>query len=293
VGWTERLGEDHWRARWRDPDTGKERSRTFRGRGSKGLADRHLTAIEGSKLDGSYIDPRSGRITVAEWSRTWAEMNADLKPSTRSSYEALVRLYILPTFGTTRLANVTRGKVQAWMSGLRAAGVGPGTVRNAYRALARMLGEAELSRLIPRNPAAGIRAPKSTKTDMKFLTPAQVEQLAETIEPRYSALVFMAGYTGLRWGELAALRPKHLDLLRGTVDVREALSEVGGHLETVSTKTGKERTVGLPRFLCDLLGEHLARYPGEYVFTAPESGPLRAAQLLPKGLEEGTSGCGA
>jgi len=85
----------------------------------------------------------------------------------------------------------------------------------------------------------------------------------------------MAGYTGLRWGELAALRPKHLDLLRGTVDVREALSEVGGHLETVSTKTGKERTVGLPRFLCDLLGEHLARYPGEYVFTAPESGPLR------------------
>ncbi len=78
-----------------------------------------------------------------------------------------------------------------------------------------------------------------------------------------------------RW--LAALKAGRLDLLRGTVDVREALSEVSGHFETVAPKTGERRTVPLPRFLCNLLAEHLAAYPGRdgYVFTSPERAPLR------------------
>jgi len=91
------------------------------------------------------------------------------------------------------------------------------------------------------------------------------------------ALILMAGFTGLRWGELAALHREHLDLLRGSVDVRYSVSEVNGHIEEVGTKTGERRTVPLPKFLCDVLLEHLGQFssPDGHVFASPEGGPLR------------------
>jgi integrase len=113
---------------------------------------------------------------------------------------------------------------------------------------------------------------------MHFLSAAEVERLAEAIVPPYGLLVRFAAYTGLRAGELAALRVKRLDLLRGTVRVVESASEVGGRLITGSTKTHAERTVRLPRFLRDDLAAHLAsrpRAPDAFLFTAPMGGPLR------------------
>jgi integrase len=113
---------------------------------------------------------------------------------------------------------------------------------------------------------------------MCFLSAAEVERLAEAIPLPYGLLVRFAAYTGLRAGELAALRVKRLDLLRGTVRVVESASEIGGRLVLGSTKTYAERTLRLPRFLRDDLAAYLAgrpRDPDGYVFTAPKGGPLR------------------
>jgi integrase len=96
---------------------------------------------------------------------------------------------------------------------------------------------------------------------MHFLSAAEVERLAEAIVPPYGVLVRFAAYTGLRAGEIAALRVKRLDLLCGTVRVVEAASEVGGRLITGPTKTHAERTVRLPRFLRDELAAYLASPP--------------------------------
>jgi integrase len=63
---------------------------------------------------------------------------------------------------------------------------------------------------------------------MHFLDAVQVEQLAEAIDPRYRLLVLVGAYTGLRPGEITGLKIKRLDLLRGKVEVAEALSEVDG-----------------------------------------------------------------
>jgi integrase len=126
-----------------------------------------------------------------------------------------------------------------------------------------------------RNPAAGVRVPRSRRREMQFLSAAEVERLAEAIVPPYGLLVRFAAYAGLRAGELAALRVKRLDLLRGTVRVVESASEVGGRLILGSTKTYAERTVRLPRFLRDDLAVYLAgrpRDPDGFVFTAPKVG---------------------
>ena len=132
--------------------------------------------------------------------------------------------------------------------------------------------------MIARNPARRIPLPKSTREEMRFLSAEEIGRLADAIDARHRALILMAGFTGLRWGELAGLRGEHLDLLRGTVDVRQALTEAGnGVVRVVPTKTGQRRTVPLPRFLCKILTEQLAKYPGPdgLVFSSTEGGALR------------------
>jgi integrase len=112
---------------------------------------------------------------------------------------------------------------------------------------------------------------------MHFLTPDDVATLAATVTPRFATLVYAAAYTGMRAGELAALGVTALNLLAGTVDVTESRMEVGGQLIAGPTKTGRPRTLTLPRFLAEILGEHVGRYPTPegFVFTMTEGGPIR------------------
>jgi hypothetical protein len=64
-----------------------------------------------------------------------------------------------------------------------------------------------------------------TRTEMAFLTPDEIARVADAIEPPYSALVWTAAYTGLRAGELHGLRVEHLDLLHGSIQVEQMLTE--------------------------------------------------------------------
>lgn len=267
-----------YEAMYRDP-MGRQRSKCFR---TKAEARDFLAGVQSSKRAGDWTDPRLAKIRFGDFAAEWLASTVHLKPSTQVSYEGLLRLHILPYFRKAPIGRIQRPHVQQWISALIAAGVGPGTVRNAYRVLARLLQEAENSRMIQRNPAKRIPLPKSSREEMRFLSAEQIRALADAIDPRHRALILMAGFTGLRWGELAGLRAEHLDLLRGTVDVREALTEAGsGVVWVVPTKTGQRRTVPLPRFLCKMLTEQLASYPGPdgLVFSSTEGGPLRRNNL--------------
>jgi Phage integrase family len=120
--------------------------------------------------------------------------------------------------------------------------------------------------------------PKIEREEMRFLTPAEIARLADAIRPGYRALVLVGAYGGLRIGELAGLRRSRVDLLRGTVEVAEIVTEVGGRLRVGPPKTrASRRTVGLPRAVVEELAAHLATPapPDTFVFTAPKGGPLR------------------
>jgi integrase len=89
-------------------------------------------------------------------------------------------------------------------------------------------------------------------------------------------MIYFAAYSGLRFGEVSALRVRRLDLLGARIRVAEAYSDVAGTLHLGPPKSGKERTVVLPRSVCDLLAPALAGKGREdLVFLAPEGGPLR------------------
>lgn len=92
---------------------------------------------------------------------------------------------------------------------------------------------------------------------MLFLDEHQIERLADAVDSRYRALVYLLAYAGLRWGEAAALRRSAVDVLRGRIDITESLAEVGGDLHFGPTKNHRNRTITVPRFLREVLNDHL------------------------------------
>ncbi len=263
-----------YRARYRTP-TGASRSKTF---GKKVDAERWVTSTEHSKLSGAYIDPQFARVRLGPYAEGWLATNVDISERTRINVEGRLRNYVLPAFGERALGAIEPAEVRRFVADLVAAGLAPSTVRATYNALAAVLRQAEADRLIVRSPCVEVQMPRDrANSEERFLEPANIAALANAVTDRYRVAVLTAAYTGLRAGELWALKTDRLDLLRGTVEVTESLSEVRGQLVTKAPKNGKRRTVALPGFLCEQIGEQIGRYPSPagYVFTAGEGGTVR------------------
>jgi integrase len=122
-----------------------------------------------------------------------------------------------------------------------------------------------------------------SQPEHRFLTASHVDRLADAMpDHQYRTLVYILAYGGLRWGELVALGRRRIDVLARRVEVAESATEISGRLVFGSPKTHQRRTVHLPGFVAQMLGEHMARVP-EYddalIFTAPRGGPLRSRNV--------------
>ena len=266
-----------WRARYRDPE-GKQRSRNFSRRRD---AELFLTSTEHAKASGSYVDPVLGKITFDTWAKEWRAGIVDLRPSTLARDDGYLKRYLQPTFGEKRLAEIDHAVVRAWVAGLIARGLAPSTVVLAGLLMRKIMATAVTAGRIPASPCNGIRLPRIEREEARFLAPAEIGALTDTINERYRGLVMLGAFGGLRIGEMLGLRAKHLDLLHGRVNVAEILVEVSGQLYFGPPKTrAGRRAVPLPRVAIDALDDHLRRYPaaqGDLVFSAPEGGPVRLA----------------
>ncbi len=186
-------------------------------------------------------------------------------------------------FGDSALAAIRPQDVRAWVAGLTAQGLAPSTVKATYRTFSQVMKTAEIDGYVSRSPCIGIELPAETSgEEMHYLGPEHVGALAAAIAPRFASAVVTAAYTGLRAGELWALRLERVNPLKRNLDVVESLSEVHGELVTGPTKTRARRSVSLPGFLAEMIGEHVGRYPSPegYVFTAAEGGPVRHRNFM-------------
>ena len=110
------------------------------------------------------------------------------------------------------------------MGALSDKGLAPATVRKAYQLFSASLEAAMNERYLGVTPCRSIELPKVERQDMRFLTPEELNRLANNMDERYRALVFVAGYGGLRIGELAGLHREDVDLDKRQVRVSRTVS---------------------------------------------------------------------
>ncbi|MHA3701477.1 tyrosine-type recombinase/integrase [Jatrophihabitans sp. YIM 134969] len=279
--------DGQYRARYRDT-AGKEHSRHF---GRKIDAQRWLDDVTTTIVTGVWVDPGRGRVTVSEWSQRWLEAQSHLKPSTHERYAGILREHVVPRWGAVRLVDVGHADVQAWITGLMSSprsqrgdrdlvltttSISAATVRKVHQVFSLVLKLAVKDGRLSRNPADDVNLPRVVQAEHVYLTHEQVDDLAGRCGPHRLVVLFLA-YTGVRFGEMAALRVARLDLMRRRATIAESVTLVRG-VQTWGTPKGHlRRAVPIPRFLVDELAAHVAgKAPNDLVFTGEKGGALRA-----------------
>ena len=190
------------------------------------------------------------------------------------SYQYLLDNYILPTFGDLAISQITPEDVRAWHRDMfrRAPDSVPA---KAYRVLHAVFATAVDDGLVGANPCR-IKGAGNERTDERpVVTPEQVAALADAIEPRWRALVLVAAYGQLRFGELIGLRRRDIDLRAGTVVIHSQLvePEKGVQQRTDPKSEAGRRLITLPPFVVSELRHHLVTYVPNDVDAAVFAGP--------------------
>jgi integrase len=261
----------HWIARWRDPG-GAQRKKSF---ARKAEAQRWLDQLQSEMHSGHYVDPSGGKALVAAVAQRWCDNLTHLKPSTLERYRGIVNTHILPVWGGWPIGKITASDVNGWIRTLVDSGLRPSSVRQTHRVFSLILDAAAQDGRLGRNPARGARLPRAVRTEPTFLTANQVVALAEAAGPQRLTILTLA-FTGLRFGELAALKVRRFDADRKRLNVVESVTEVGSTLVWTTPKTHQTRSVPIPGQLAAALEEHCeGKQPDDLIFTSPLGKTLR------------------
>lgn len=258
-----------WEVAYRKPDRTWTRKRGFATQRDAQLWAEHNGV---SLQTGAYVAPTAGRQLVSDLGEDWLARQSHWKESHRHSQLGSWTTHVKPRWGNSRIGDIRKSHVESWIAELSARR-SPTVVIRAHGILAGILDDAVTDHLLVSNPARGVKnLPRKAKKENVYLTHRQVDQLAKA-SGEWGPLVYLACYTGLRWGEIAGLRVKHLTLLKRRILVRENAVEVGRKIVVGSLKNYEIRDVPIPRFLVDILAAHCnGKGPDDLLFTAPRVG---------------------
>jgi integrase len=271
-----RRGKNSWRLKFDvgADASGKRRTRYVTIKGKRQDAQRELTRLLGAADAGTLPEP--SKATVAEYLQAWLgtgreddeqsvrDGSNDLSPKTAERYRQLAEQQIIPHLGDKVMQRLKPHEVEDWHSTLRKRGGNGGrplsarTVGHAHRVLHRALQRAVEAEVLARNVASIKRPPKVEEEEVEILTSDQVRLVIDKLvgHPLYEiAVVDLA--TGMRRGELLALRLSDIDLDGATVRIERSLEETRAGLRFKPPKTthGK-RTISLPSNAVAVLREH-------------------------------------
>lgn len=272
-------GKSSWRARYRTVD-GRERSKTF---DRKIDAERWLVGVQSELARGTYIDPKAGRVTFAEYAEQWRRAQVH-RPSTTYVLASKLRNHILPTFGHRALGSILSSEVQAWVRGLSRT-LAPATVEVCYRHLSAIMRSAVADRLIHASPCVRIQLPTKHKERVDPLSVEQVQTIRTHAPERFRALIDVAAGTGLRRGEVCGLTLDRIDFLRRRLTVdRQLVMSAGVPVTFGPPKTQSSiRTIPVPDVVLDQINRHLAAFPIDhewgFIFTTAGGRPWSASRF--------------
>lgn len=300
-----RRGKRSWRLKFDlgANAAGKRQTRLVTVRGTRQQAEKELTRLLGQADAGTLTEP--SKVTVADYLRTWLGSDSTaspngLTPKTLERYRELAEGQIIPYLGTIRLQKLRPAQVLDWHANIRKSGSRSGrplaarTVGHAHRVLHRALERALEAEILSRNVAAAVSPPKVDAAEIEILDAEQIADTFQKLEGHPLYVIFVAALaSGMRRGEVLALRLVDLDLQDATVRVERSLEETQAGLRFKAPKTthGK-RTISLPPSAIAILREHrrkllemrLALGFGKpdattLLFGKPDETPMRPNQL--------------
>lgn len=260
-----------WMARWVD-DEGQEATKSFgRKSDAQSWLDREVVAPLSS---GTYVPPGAGIVTVTQVYESWSPAQGHISAKTAATRKSAWKSRVEPRWGCLSVADVRTSNVRSWVAQMVADELGVPSIENAYHLLSMILSAAVEDSHLARNPCDSVKLPKRQHSDRGYLDHSQVSALADTCE-RDGVVVKFLAYTGLRWGEMAALRIQDFDMLRRRVNVSRSVTESGG-LVWNTPKSHERRSVPFPAAITDeLSGLMVGRGRDDLVFTDLRGGVLR------------------
>jgi integrase len=242
-----------------DPQTGKRRRKWHAFRGNKREAQRECARLISAIGEGSYI--QRAKATVADFVRArleqW-EASGDISARTAQRYRQLVKNQIVPHLGMKPLQKLTRLDIEGWHTALRNGGLAARTIGHAHRVLGKALNDAEKDGLVIKNICKVQKAPKVAGDDDMVIVQDVPGLVAKLPGTRVHVLAMIALFTGMRLGEILALRWNRIDLDRKVAQVRGALEQTTAHgvrFKLPKSRAGR-RDITLPDLLVDTLREH-------------------------------------
>ena len=267
---------------------GKAITKNVLGKTQAEVKDKLRAAIEDSKK----LDPvKAGSYTLEQWLKLWYSVYVEpqVRYSTREFYHNAIDHHIIPKLGGVKLEKLTMLQIQQFYNELlksgrvqkknqpelKEHGLSPRMVQCVHVVLNKALEHAVEEKLILANPAKKCKIPKNTREEMNILPEALIgPYLSAAKEHGILAPMYLELTTGLRRGELLALRWEDLDVQNCTLSINKSVARQNGKLVISTPKTPNSiRTVLLPEDTVKLLVEEHERHPANpYLFPSPRTG---------------------
>ncbi|GMU80052.1 MAG: hypothetical protein AMXMBFR46_28400 [Acidimicrobiia bacterium] len=263
-----------------------------------------MATVDADRARGAWIDPRDAALTFREVAERWLAANPAKRESTWTADESTLRNHVLPELGAHRIGSITRANLQrlvsTWSETLR-----PRSVKRVFGTTRAVFNFAVESDFIAKSPCRGVKLPALDAVRVRHLSADDVAVLAETMPPAHRLMVWIGAMTGLRWGEVAALRVGRVDVLGRTLTVVDQVARGRGGVSRIGPPKSRAgvRTLTMPAVLCELVAEHLAARgltgadADELLFVSDKGGPLdypnwRRRVWLPACAAAGLDGAG-
>jgi integrase len=253
------------------------------------LDERMRSANQGAMRPAAFLT--FGAFVEEQWKSL---VFPTFKASTQHGYKNVLSNHVLPAWKEWRLRDIERLAIQQWVADKFRQDTGWQTVRNAWVLLSGILETAVEFGFIQANPARGVKFPQQgLKEKPAMIAGDSLARLLKQVNEPYRTMVSLIAATGLRIGELLALRWSALDLEGGALTVRESVFE--GKFQPPKTRKAL-RTIPLGRHAVAALSAHRERVSrredADLVFGNRMGGPMRESKLLTNVLQPAAKGAG-
>ncbi len=248
----------------RDPNTGKKKQKWVTIHGNKKDAERELNRLLHELDTGAYVEP--SRDTLAIFFGKWLDMiRPSLGGKTHERYSEIVNRHLIPAFGTMPLAKVQPIHIQGYYSiALESGrldgkgGLSAQTVLHHHRVLHGALQQAVKWQLLVRNPADAVEPPRPEQKEMRALDEDRSIWLLDAAHgTRLYVPILIAITTGMRRGEILALRWRDVDITNQCLRVQRSLEQTNAGVRFKEPKKKKSRRpIAMPLFLAEALETH-------------------------------------